>query len=245
MSDAFGRPGRVVLLGGGSEIGQAVVRAVVDGAPATVVLAARDPQAVDAGPLGAVDVERVAFDARACATHAAVVDSLFAAGDVDLVVLAFGVLGDQAADEHDADAAVAVAETNFVGAVSMLTRVADRLCAQGHGAIVVLSSVAAQRARRSNYVYGASKAGLDAFASGLQLALHGTGVSLLLVRPGFVRTAMTRHLRPMPLAARPEDVGTAVAAALRSGRDTIWVPASLRIVMWIIRLLPARAVRRL
>jgi decaprenylphospho-beta-D-erythro-pentofuranosid-2-ulose 2-reductase len=235
----------VVLLGGGSEIGQAVVRAVVDGAAATVVIAARDPDAIDAAPLGAVAVERLAFDARACEAHAAVVDSLFAGGDVDLVVLAFGVLGDQAGDEHDADAAVAVAETNFVGAVSMLTRIADRLREQGHGAIVVLSSVAAQRARRSNYVYGASKAGLDAFASGLQLALRGTGVTLLLVRPGFVRTAMTRHLRPMPLAAQPDDVGTAVAAALRSGRGTIWVPASLRLVMWVIQLLPARALRKL
>ena len=164
--------------------------------------------------------------------------------DVDLVLVAFGVLGDQERDERDAAAAVAVAQTNYVGGVSALTHVANHLRDQGHGTIVVLSSIAGQRARRSNYVYGASKAGLDAFAQGLQLALAGDDVHLMIVRPGFVHTRMTASLKPAPFAVGPAEVGAAVVAGLRSGAAVVWAPRSMRWIAAVLRLLPSRILQR-
>lgn len=246
MRDAFGRVQVVLVLGGGSEIAHAILDLLLDEGPLTAVLAARAP--VDAAALerrGAT-VEQVAFDARAVATHADVLGGVFERhGDVDLVVLAFGVLGDQAAAELDAAAAAEIAETNFTGAVSALTVAAARLREQGHGAIAVLSSIAAVRARRSNFVYGASKAGLDAFAQGLRLALGPLGIGVTIVRPGFVRTKMTAGLRPLPLNVDPERVARATVAGIRSGTGVVWVPGTLRAVALLLRLLPERALRLL
>jgi len=246
--DALGRMGKVLVLGGASEIAHATVRELLRNGPFTVALAARRPDAIDASALeeaGAV-VERIEFDARAVATHEQAIGSVFdGEGDVDLVLLAFGVLGSQEQAEREAAAAVEIADTNFTGAVSALTIAAERLRAQGHGTIVVLSTVAAQRPRGSNYVYGASKAGLDAFARGLQLRTPETGVRVLVVRPGFVTTRMTAGLRPAPFSVGPERVAAEIAAAL--GRDTqiVWVPPLLRPVMWLVRLMPRALVRRI
>jgi decaprenylphospho-beta-D-erythro-pentofuranosid-2-ulose 2-reductase len=247
MKDATHRYGRVVVFGGGSEIAHATLLELAREGGYTAVLAARHPEELDVGELerAGITVERVPFDALQLGSHADAVAEAFGSRDVDLVVVAFGVLGEQAHDERDAEAAVAVAATNYVGAVSVLTIVAERLREQGHGAIVVLSSVAAQRARRSNYVYGSSKAGLDAFADGLALTLDDTGVRLVIVRPGFVRTKMTAGLRPMPLSVGATEVGAAIAGALRSERSVIWVPALLRVVMALIRLAPRAVVQRL
>jgi decaprenylphospho-beta-D-erythro-pentofuranosid-2-ulose 2-reductase len=246
--DAVGRFRRVLVLGGGSDIGQATVRELLRSGPLTVVLAARRPDELDAVGLedAGATVERLEFDARATETHEQVLGSVFEGGDdVDLVLLAFGVLGDQSEAERDPGTAVEIAATNFTGAVSALTVVANRLREQGHGTIVVLSSVAAQRPRRSNYVYGASKAGLDAFARGLQLTSVETGVRVLLVRPGFVRTSMTTGLRPAPLSVGPERVATEIVGALHRGDEIVWVPRLLRPVMWLVMSLPRAAVRKL
>lgn len=246
MKDALGRIQRVLVLGGGSEIAHAVLAALLAEGPLHAVLAARHPDSIETSELerlGAT-IECVTFDALAYETHAAFFAEAFAGDDVDLVLVAFGVLGDQERDERDAAAAVAVAETNYVGAVSALTHAANRLCEQGHGTIVVLSSVAGQRARRSNYVYGASKAGLDAHAQGLQLALAGEDVHVMIVRPGFVHTRMTASLKPAPLAVGPAEVGTAVVAGLRSGAAVVWAPSSMRWVAAVLRLLPSRILRR-
>jgi decaprenylphospho-beta-D-erythro-pentofuranosid-2-ulose 2-reductase len=138
-----------------------------------------------------------------------------------------------------------VARTNFLGAVSVLLPIADRMRAQGHGTIVALSSVAAERGRRSNFVYGSSKAGLDTFCQGLADRLHGSGVRLLVVRPGFVRSAMTRGLDPAPLATTPDDVARAIIDGLSGSAPVIWVPAKLRWVMSALRHLPRPLFRRL
>jgi decaprenylphospho-beta-D-erythro-pentofuranosid-2-ulose 2-reductase len=195
--------------------------------------------------LGA-SVDRVELDARAVDTHADAIAPVFDRhGDIDLVLVAFGILGRGEQVEDDPAAAVAVAETNYVGAVSVLTLVAERLRRQGHGTIVVLSSVAAQKARRSNYVYGSSKAGLDAFAQGLSLKLEGSGVEVLIVRPGFVHTRMTAGLTPPPLSVGPEAVASAIVGALPRGGGIVWVPPVLRAAMWVVQLLPRRVVQRL
>ena len=251
MINALGSPQSLLLLGGTSEIGLAVAERLVRDRTRRVVLAGRDGDGLQAAAArlravaAEVDVTVLEFDARDRAGHAALVEQAFAAGDVDVVLLAFGLLGEQERAERDADHAVDVATVNYTAAVSLGVPVASALRQQGHGALVVLSSVAAERPRRSNFVYGSAKAGLDAFATGLGDALHGSGVHVLVVRPGFVTTRMTAHLNPAPLSTTPEAVAAAEVDGLRRRRETVWVPPALRLVMSALRHLPRAVFRRL
>ena len=250
MIDALGEPQTVAVLGGTSEIALAITTQLAAGRARRVLLAGRDEVALaDARTqvlaAGATDVVTLALDAADTTTHDVTVAQLFAGGDVDVVLLAFGLLGDQAEAEADPDRAVEVASVNYVGALSLGLRVANRLKAQGHGALVVLSSVAGERARKSNFVYGSSKAGLDAFAQGLGDSLHGSGVRVIIVRPGFVRSKMTAGLPDAPLATTPDAVADAVVKALRTGREIVWVPGPMRLVMSGLRHLPRPVFRRL
>jgi decaprenylphospho-beta-D-erythro-pentofuranosid-2-ulose 2-reductase len=217
----------------------------------TVILAARkaerlQDEASDLKNRGATRVDLVEFDAVNTASHAELIDEAFAGDeDIDVALLAFGVLGDQALAERDAEAALDVVQTNFVGAVSVLVSVAKRMREQGHGAIVVLSSVAGERGRKSNFVYGSSKAGLDVFCQGLADSLDGSGVQLLVVRPGFVRTKMTKDLKPVPFSTTAPKVAAAIVSGLRSKTHTVWVPAELRWVMSALRHTPRAIFRKL
>lgn len=253
MKDPTGAVGSVLVLGGGSEIGAAIAARLAGPRRATVVLAGRDearmaPAAERIRAAGAGRVETLAFDATDHASHDAVVaDAVRLAGDLDVVVLAFGVLGAHDALSDGTDAAgraVEVAAVNYVGGVSAGLAAARRLRQQGHGTLVVLSSVAGERVRSANFVYGSSKAGLDGFAQGLGDALAGTGAHVLVVRPGFVRGRMTAGMPPAPLATTPEKVAEATAAALAAGRETVWVPAALRPAFAVLRHLPRAAWRR-
>ncbi|MER8008359.1 MULTISPECIES: decaprenylphospho-beta-D-erythro-pentofuranosid-2-ulose 2-reductase [unclassified Streptomyces] len=249
MKDAFGLPQSLLVLGGTSEIALATARRLIARRTRVVWLAARPSPALDAAAaelraLGP-EVHTLAFDALDPGSHETVLGKVFAEGDVDMVLLAFGVLGDQANDEREPAAAVRVAQTNYTGAVSAGLVSARALQAQGHGSLVVLSSVAGERARRSNFIYGSSKAGLDAFAQGLGDALHGTGVHVMVVRPGFVRSKMTAGLPETPLATTPENVATAVELGLRRRSETVWVPGMLRVVMAALRHVPRGLFRRL
>ncbi|MGW0648825.1 decaprenylphospho-beta-D-erythro-pentofuranosid-2-ulose 2-reductase [Streptomyces umbrinus] len=249
MKDAFGAPQSMLILGGTSEIALATARRLIARRTRTVWLAGRpspalETAAADLRVLGA-DVRTVAFDALDPDAHETALGKVFAEGDIDLVLLAFGVLGDQSRDENEPGAAVRVAQTNYTGAVSSGLVCARALQAQGHGSLVVLSSVAGERARRANFIYGSSKAGLDAFAQGLGDALHGTGVHVMVVRPGFVRTRMTTGLPEAPLATTPEAVATAIETGLRRRSETVWVPGALRVVMSALRHVPRAVFRRL
>ncbi|MEW2315047.1 decaprenylphospho-beta-D-erythro-pentofuranosid-2-ulose 2-reductase [Streptomyces bauhiniae] len=249
MSAVCGPPQSLLVLGGTSEIALATARRLIARRTRTVWLAGRPGPALDraAGRLAALgaDVRTVAFDALDPESHEAVLGKVFAEGAVDMVLLAFGVLGDQARDEREPLRAVRVAATNYTGAVSAGLVAAGALQDQGHGSLVVLSSVAAERARRSDFIYGSSKAGLDTFAQGLGDALYGTGVQVMVVRPGFVRTARTAHLAPGPLSTTPEQVAAAVELGLRRGSETVWVPGALRPVMSLLRHAPRGLFRRL
>lgn len=228
MRDALGAVQSVLVVGGHSDIARAFVERLRRDRQLRVVLGVRSPQ----GP------GEFRFDALDRSSHGPFVEEAFAGGDIDLVVIAVGVLGDQATDERDAEAAVAVIETNLVGPVSVLIPIVERLRTQGHGAIVVLSSVAAERPRRANFVYGASKAGLDAFAQGLGDSLVGSGVDVLVVRPGFVRTKMTAGAAEAPFATTPDIVAEEIVRGLRRRAHTVWVPSRLRLVMIVVRHLP-------
>jgi len=241
----------VLVLGGRSEIGVALAcRLAASDRAGTVVLAARraDDLAAETAAVrsAGAEVATVEFDADDLGAQAAVLDAVEAAhGLPDTVVLAFGVLGDQARAERDAAHAAAVVHTDYTAQVAVLTEVAARMRARGRGEIVVFSSVAGVRVRRANYVYGSAKAGLDGFASGLADALHGSGVRLLLVRPGFVVGRMTEGMAPAPFSSTPDVVADATVRALRGKKDEVWVPSVLRPVFAVMRHLPRMVWRRL
>lgn len=249
MKDAFGAPQSLLVLGGTSEIALATARRLIALRTRRVWLAGRPSPALDAAAAElrgrGAEVRTVDFDALDSASHEAALGKVFAEGDVDVVLMAFGILGDQARDEEEPLAAVRVAQTNYTGAVSAGLVCAGALQAQGHGSLVVLSSVAGERARRADFIYGSSKAGLDTFAQGLGDALQGTGVQVMIVRPGFVRTRMTAGRPEQPLATTPEAVAGAIVTGLRRRSEAVWVPGSLRVVMSALRHVPRPLFRRL
>lgn len=244
MRDGSGRWGRVLLLGGTSELGLAVLGALELQHDAEVLLAGRDLAALESVQLPeAVRRRCLKWDAGDAASSERLVRDVVSGGDVDLVIAAAGVLGLGAAE----DVAVAheVLMTNLVGLVDVLVPLGNALVQQRHGTIVVLSSLAATRARKSNYVYGASKAGLDAFASGLADRVAPAGVKVLVVRPGFVHGRMTAGLPAAPLATTADAVGAAVGRALTQGSGVAWAPRSLGLVSPVLRLVPRALWRRL
>jgi decaprenylphospho-beta-D-erythro-pentofuranosid-2-ulose 2-reductase len=191
-------------------------------------------------------VETVAFDATDTSNHVEFADDVFDRfGDIDVVLVAAGVLGDQSVDEHNPVAAAEVIATNFGGLASAMLAVTDRLRRQGHGRLVVLSSVAGQRARKANFIYGASKAGLDAFSQGLGDSLEGSGVRVMIVRPGFVVGRMTEGMNPAPFSTTPDAVADAVAHGIESGTTVVYVPSVLRWVFAVMRHLPGWLWRRM
>ncbi|MFJ7251638.1 decaprenylphospho-beta-D-erythro-pentofuranosid-2-ulose 2-reductase [Streptomyces sp. NPDC098085] len=275
MKDAFGAPQSLLVLGGTSEIALATARRLIARRTRTVWLAGRPSPALDTAAAElrtrGADVRTVDFDALDSASHETALGKVFAEGDIDVVLLAFGIAGDQGRDEEEPLSAVRVAQTNYTGAVSAGLVCAGALQAQGHGSLVVLSSVAGERVRRADFIYGSSKAGLDAFAQGLGDALQGTGVQVMVVRPGVVRPRNPRPetaagaaagtprakarlsaarfaaapLEAPPLTTTPDEVAAAVVTGLRRGSETVWVPGSLRVVMSALRHVPRPLFRRL
>jgi decaprenylphospho-beta-D-erythro-pentofuranosid-2-ulose 2-reductase len=251
VKDALGTVQSVLVLGGGSEIAVATCRQLASKRGARIVLAARKPEALDdvvadLRRAGASDVSTVAFDATDFASHDAFVRSTFDEfGGFDVVLLAFGVLGDQADAESNAAAALEIVQTNYAAVVSVTVPLVACLQAQGHGSLVLVSSVAGERVRRSNYVYGSSKAGADGYFQGLGDALAGSGVQVMIVRPGFVHTKMTAGMKAAPMSVSADDVGNAIARGIARGSHIVWVPPALRIVMMVLRHVPRAVFRRL
>jgi short-subunit dehydrogenase len=246
--DDTGTP-TVLILGGRSEIGIELAVRLAPGS--SIVLAARkadrlDEQIAAIRAAGAARVACVEFDADDVKSHGPLVDSVIAEhGRIDTAVLAFGILGDQTRAETDAAHAIAVVYTDYVAQVSLLTHLAAAMRQAGRGKLVVFSSIAGARVRRANYVYGSAKAGLDGFASGLADALHGTGVQVLIARPGFVIGRMTQGMSPAPLSSTPAQVAERTARALAKGRRTVWIPWALGPAAGVMRQLPQFVWRRM
>jgi decaprenylphospho-beta-D-erythro-pentofuranosid-2-ulose 2-reductase len=242
---------RVLLLGGTSEIALAIARRLAVDGPVAPYLLGRNPRrlaqaAAGLEAAGCLPASVAALDADALADHErAVGDAFEVAGGFDIVVLAIGVLGAQAGLAARTEEALEVMRVDFLGAGSLLLHALRRLRDQGSGVLVVLSSVAVERPRASNAIYGAAKSGLDALAQGLGDTVAGTGARVLVVRPGFVLTRMTSGLEPAPMATTPDAVADATVRALAGPAHTIWVPGRLRLVLAILRHLPRRLFRRL
>ncbi len=251
--------GAVLLLGGRSEVGLEVARRIAPGRD--VILAARrsehlDEQIAVLRAAGATGVTAVEFDAERLGEHTAFLDEVVdRSGRIGVAIVAFGILGDQARAEADPAHAVQIAQVDYTAQVSILLTLAKVMRAQddregGRGAIVAFSSVAGVRVRRANYVYGSTKAGLDGFVQGFTDSLHGTGIQVLLARPGFIVGAMTRELmasgvKPAPFSRTAPQVAEATVHALRRGRRAVWIPGLLRPLYAGLRFVPQPIWRRL
>jgi len=249
MDNALGEPQTILLLGGTSDIGLAIVRELLSPVARTVVLACRNLDKGEAAAAGlrhdGLTVDVVHFDGAATETHEAAIREIAAQhGDIDLAIVAFALLGGEATTK-DTAAAAELAHVNFTGTVTATVAVANRMRAQGHGAIVMLSSVAGERVRKGNPIYGATKAGIDGFAQGFGDELAASGVHMMIVRPGFVHSAMTAGLKAAPFATTPEAVAAATAKGLRGKRRIVWAPGILRFVFMALRHTPGPVWRRL
>ncbi|MBI1244570.1 MAG: SDR family NAD(P)-dependent oxidoreductase [Alphaproteobacteria bacterium] len=245
MSDTW------LILGASSAIARAFARvAAIRGAD--VLLAARD---IDDAGATAVDIairtgrraEVVAFDATDEAAHAALVERARAfAGEGTLnVFLAFGAMPEQSAIDADPMLVGPTIAANFTSAAVLLHRLAPVLEARGAGAVVALGSVAGDRGRLKNYVYGSAKAGLHAYLQGLRARLVRKGVHVVTLKPGFVDTAMTWGLPGMFLVASPETIAAAALDAATRKRDIVYAPGFWWGIMTIIRHIPERIFKKL
>lgn len=253
MKNAVGEFQRILLLGGRSDIGSAIAARLSTQFTKQVVLAGRNMtpgdvdsfrRLLDIKGLDSTEIVTREFDAARPSTHVSFVEEL-GPETPDLVIVAFGQLGEQ---DELRGSPVDVADLvmiNMAGVVSSCLALAPRLVAQGSGHILFLSSVAGVRARKSNFVYGSTKAGTDAFAQGLADDLVDKGIGVTIVRPGFVHSAMTRGREAAPFAVSVEDVASKVADGMRRGSAIIWVPGILRYVFAVMRILPTFVWRRL
>jgi decaprenylphospho-beta-D-erythro-pentofuranosid-2-ulose 2-reductase len=249
--DAVGNPQAVLLLGGTSEIGLAICERYLRNARARIVLACmpddpgRDDAVAQMKAAGAKSVELIDFEATSPDSHPKMIEQAFANGDIDVAVVAFGVLGDAEELWQNQRKAVQAAEINYTAAVSVGVLLGEKMRAQGFGQIIAMSTVAGERVRRSNFVYGSTKAGLDGFYLGLSEALREYGVRVLVIRPGQVRTRMSAHIKEAPLTVDKEYVANLAVTASAKGKELVWAPAAFRYVMMVLRHIPRSIFRKL
>ncbi len=257
MIDATGNPQTILLLGGTSEIGLAIVARYLRNAKARVILAdlpnapKRDAAIAQVQAAGASSVEYLDFDALDTKAHPDVIEKAWANGDVDVAIVAFGILGDAEELWQNQSKAVLSAQINYTAAVSVGVLIGDKMRAQGFGQIIAMSSVAGERVRRNNFVYGSTKAGLDGFYLGLGEALREYGVRVLVIRPGQVRTTTTLEhwkatgAKEAPFTVNAEDVAELAVTSAAKGKDLVWAPGQVRVLMSVLRHIPRPVFRKL
>lgn len=252
MKNGVGVAQNIVLFGGTSDIGQAILRRVVKPGVARVVLVSRniDQAEVSTAPLAdrfpEVDFHHVRFNASDAASMSEVVSSITDdIGDVDVAIVAQGVLNEGVDYYSDPSALIEMANVNFTATMTLLYSLASQMKSQGYGKIVLLSSVAGERVRKGNPAYGATKAGIDGFALALDHELVGSGASVLVVRPGFVSTKMTAGMKKAPLSTDAESVAVIVEKGIASDKKIVWAPGLLRWMFLVLKNLPLPVWRRL
>ncbi|QKT09580.1 decaprenylphospho-beta-D-erythro-pentofuranosid-2-ulose 2-reductase [Rhodococcus sp. W8901] len=251
MINAVGNPQTLLLLGGTSEIGLAICEEYLKKAPLRVILAAlpndpgRDGAVAQMKAAGATQVDVIDFDALDTESHPKVIDQAWAGGDVDVAIVAFALDGDAEELWQNQRKAVLIANVNYTAAVSVGVLVGEKMKTQGFGRIIAMSSVAGERVKRANFVYGSTKAGLDGFYLGLGEALAPFGPKVTVVRPGMVRTQFSAHVKEAPLTVNKEDVAALAVAASDKGKEIVWTPGPWRFVMMGLRHVPRAIFRKL
>ena len=258
--DATGNPQAILLLGGTSEIALAIAERYLRNASARVILAdlpdhpRKDDAIAAMTAAGAKSVEWIDFDGVKSDDHPAVIDKAWGGDDpkdVDVAVVAFGLLGDAEELWQNQRKAVQIAQINYTAAVSVGVLLGEKMRAQGSGRIIAMSSAAGERVRRSNFVYGSTKAGLDGFYLGLGEALREYGVHVLVIRPGQVRTSTTiahwkaTGAKEAPFTVDKEYVAELAVTASAKGKDLVWAPGPFRYVMMVLRHVPRPIFRKL
>ena len=243
-------PSRVLILGATSGIAIAVAR-LLTARGASFFLVARDSEKLRAVELdlrtrGAASVDCRVLNLNDTASHPAMLaDAASSLGFIDLAFLAHGILGNQAETESSFPAAAAILETNLLSAVSLITWLANYFEASGQGTLAVLSSVAGDRGRRSNYIYGASKAGLNAMLAGVRNRIDRSGVNVLTIKPGWVDTPMTAGIEPNLLFVSPDRAARDILRAIAKRKDIAYVPGFWAVIMFVVRCLPESVFKRL
>ena len=240
---------RILIVGATSAIAIEVARAYAERG-ASLILTGRKLErlaalADDLAVRGAAGVETAVLDVLATERHAALVERAFAPGRLDVAVIAHGTLPDQARCQESAAETVRTLEVNFTATVALLTVLANRFEAQRGGVIAVITSVAGDRGRQSNYVYGAAKGGLAVFLQGLRNRLHHRGVSVVTLKPGFVNTPMTADVPKNPLFSTARRAGRAIHRAIEGRRDVAYIPWFWRPIMALVTSLPESVFKRL
>lgn len=255
--DAVGNPQTILLLGGTSEIGLAICARYLRNAQARIVLAdlpghpRKDDAIAEMTAAGAKSVDWVDFDGLDTASHPGVIEKAAAGGDIDVAIVAFGLLGNAEELWHDQRKAVQIAEINYTAAVSVGVLLGEKMRTQGFGQIIAMSSAAGERVRRSNFVYGSTKAGLDGFYLGLGEALREFGVRVLVIRPGQVRTTTTiEHwkatgTKEAPFTVDKDYVAELAVTSAAKGKELVWAPGAFRYVMMVLRHIPRPIFRKL
>ncbi|MBM4556545.1 decaprenylphospho-beta-D-erythro-pentofuranosid-2-ulose 2-reductase [Rhodococcus hoagii] len=251
MINAVGNPQTLLLLGGTSEIGLAICEEYLKKSPLRVILAAlpndpgREAAVAQMKAAGATEVDVIDFDALDTDSHPKVIDEAWSKGDVDVAIVAFALDGDAEELWQNQRKAVLIANVNYTASVSVGVLVGEKMKAQGFGRIIAMSSVAGERVKRANFVYGSTKAGLDGFYLGLGEALAPFGPKVTVVRPGMVRTKFSAHVKEAPLTVNKEDVASLAVAASDKGKEIVWAPGPFRFVMVVLRHIPRAIFRKL
>jgi decaprenylphospho-beta-D-erythro-pentofuranosid-2-ulose 2-reductase len=236
-------PSRILALGATSAIAEATLRLFASRG-ARFYLVARNPEklasvAADLKTRGASAVSTHVMDLDDTTAHPAMLEAAAESlGTIEMALLAHGVLGDQQQAEKSYLAAEAILGTNFLAPVSLITWLANYFETSHQGILAVISSVAGDRGRKSNYVYGASKGALTIFVDGVRNRIDRAGVHVLTIKPGFVATPMTAHLQQGPLFAPPSKVAAGIFSAIEKRKDVVYVPAFWAVIMLIIRMIP-------
>ena len=245
MNRATRVPQRVLIVGGGSEIGSALARAWLAQGAEEFILVSRPESSVD---VLVQEIERsgrtakvLSMDALDRSSIAPMIEAAWSVGDIDMVVISIGLLGDQRAIESDPGLAWEVLSVNATASIQIALEAANRLEAQQYGSLILLSSVAGLRGRRDNYVYGASKAALDAFGEGLQQRLSNSGVKVLIARPGYVRSRMSAGVPAAPFAVSVDRSRDQILGAVARGDSVVWIPPVLGLFFFLIRFMPRKA----
>jgi short-subunit dehydrogenase len=241
---------RILVIGANSAIAEAAARRWARRGESLYLMALSaerlEALAADLGLRGGLVAGTAVFDANRFEGHAAALETAERAlGGLDAVLIAYGTLGDQKAGQASVEETLAQLRTNFLSVVALCTLLANRFEAQGSGCLAVISSVAGERGRQSNYIYGTAKAGVSVFLQGLRNRLHKSGVHVLTIKPGFVDTPMTADLPKGPLFASADAVGAGIVSAMDRGKDVAYLPAFWAPIMALIRAIPESVFKKM